>query len=75
MRLLVVEDEKALATVLKKGLEEEVFTVELSFDGEDDLFLASNYASDPILLDVVLPHIDDLALLKALRKEWVENPC
>lgn len=75
MRLMVVEDEKTLATVLKKGPEEDGFTAELSFDGEDDLFLASKNAFDTILLDVMLPHIDGLALLKALRKEGVETPC
>lgn len=74
MRLLVVEDEKALANVLKKGLEEEGFTVELAFDGDDGLFLAGNYAFDAILLDIMLPRIDGLSLLTELRKEGVETP-
>jgi len=67
MRLLIIEDEKPLATVLKKGFEEQGFTVDLSFDGEDGLFLAENYAFDAILLDILLPEIDGLAVLKILR--------
>ena len=74
MRLLLVEDEKSLAIVLKKGLEEQGFTVELSFDGEDGLFLAQNYAFDVILLDIMLPNIDGLELLQTLRKSGVETP-
>lgn len=74
MRILLVEDEKPLATVLKKGLEEEGFTVELSFDGEDGLFLAGNYAFDIILLDIMLPGIDGLSILSTLRKEGNETP-
>ena len=74
MRLLIIEDEKPLAIVLKKGLEEQGFTVELSFDGEDGLFLAQNYAFDLILLDVMLPKMDGLSLLKSLRKGGIETP-
>jgi len=74
MRLLLVEDEKPLAIVLKKGLEEQGFAVELSFDGEDGLFLARNYAFDVILLDIMLPGVDGLSVLKILRKEGNETP-
>lgn len=74
MRLLIVEDEKPLARVLKKGLEEQGFTVDLSFDGEDGLFLAENYAFDAILLDIMLPKLDGLTLLKTLRRRGVETP-
>lgn len=74
MRLLLVEDEKPLAIVLKKGLEEQGFTVELSFDGEDGLFLAQNYAFDVILLDIMLPNINGLELLQTLRKSGIETP-
>ncbi len=74
MRLLIVEDEKPLALVLKKGFEEQGFTVDLSFDGEDGLFLAENYAFDAILLDITLPELDGLTLLKTLRRGGVETP-
>jgi DNA-binding response OmpR family regulator len=71
---LIVEDEKPLARVLKKGLEEQGFTVELSFEGEDGLFLARNYAFDAILLDVMLPKIDGLELLRTLRAKGIDTP-
>ena len=74
MRLLIIEDEKPLAVVLKKGFEEQGFTVDLSFDGEDGLFLAENYAFDAILLDIMLPRIDGLSLLKILRDRGSVTP-
>lgn len=74
MRLLIIEDEKVLAKVLKKGFEEQGFSVELSFDGEDGLFLAESYAFDAILLDIMLPKRDGLSLLKTLRRRGVETP-
>jgi len=64
MRLLIIEDEKSLAKVLKKGFAEQGFSVDLSFDGEDGLFLAENYPFDAILLDITLPKLDGLSLLK-----------
>jgi DNA-binding response OmpR family regulator len=74
MRLLIIEDEKLLASVLKKGLEEEGFTVDLSGDGEDGLFMAQNYDFDAILLDIMLPKIDGLTVLKRLRKSAISTP-
>lgn len=74
MRLLVVEDEKPLARVLKKGLEELGFVVELSNSGEDALFLAQNYDFDCILLDIMLPEVDGLTILKKLRRRGSETP-
>ena len=74
MRLLIIEDEKPLAKVLQKGFSEQGFTVELSFDGEDGLFLAEHYPFDAILLDIGLPHIDGLSLLQTLRRRNVLTP-
>lgn len=74
MRLLIVEDEKALAQVLKKGFEEHGFAVELTFDGEDALFLARLYAFDAILLDIMLPGRDGLSVLATLRKRGNATP-
>lgn len=69
MRLLIVEDERPLANVLKKGFEEHAFTVDLAFDGEDGLFRAEFYDFDAIILDIMLPKMDGLAVLNALRKK------
>lgn len=74
MRLLIIEDEKPLAIVLKKGLEEQGFTVDLSFDGEDGLFMAGSYPFDAILLDIMLPKVDGLEILSQLRDRGVDTP-
>ncbi len=74
MRLLIIEDEKPLAHVLKKGFEEQGYSVELSFDGEDGLFLAKYYAFDAILLDIMLPKLDGISLLGALRRRDNTTP-
>ncbi len=74
MRILIIEDEKLLASVLKKGLEEQGFTVDLSSDGEDGHFMVQNYDFDAILLDIMLPEIDGLTILKQMRKSGIETP-
>lgn len=74
MRLLIIEDEKPLANVLKKGFEENAFTVDLAFDGEDGLFRAEYYDFDAILLDIMLPKMDGLSLLQALRNKGIVTP-
>lgn len=74
MKILVIEDEKKLARLVKKGLEENDFIVDLSFDGEEGLHFAENYAYDAVLLDIMLPGIDGLAILKALRKRNNDVP-
>lgn len=74
MRLLIIEDEKPLANVLKKGFEENAFTVDLAFDGEDGLFRAEYYDFDAIILDIMLPKMDGMALLHSLRKKAIGTP-
>ncbi|MCA3120864.1 MAG: heavy metal response regulator transcription factor [Rhodocyclaceae bacterium] len=68
MKLLVVEDELKLAEYLRKGLSEEGFVVDLAANGVDGLHLASEFDYDLIVLDGMLPGIDGLALLTALRQ-------
>ena len=55
MKLLLVEDDKKIATAVKRGLEAEGFTVEVAFDGNDGLWLATEGAYDLIVLDIMLP--------------------
>lgn len=74
MRVLIIEDEKNLAKILKKGLEENSYTVDLSHDGEEGLFMAENYPYDAVLLDIMLPHIDGLTILNTLRKKKNDAP-
>ncbi len=74
MKILVIEDEKDLAEIIKEGLENQSFTVDLCFDGEDGLFMAENYAYDALILDIMLPVMDGLTLLEKLRVKKVTVP-
>ena len=68
MKLLVIEDELKLAEYLKKGLTESGYVVDVSHDGIDGLHLSVEGDYDLIVLDGMLPGIDGLTLLAALRK-------
>ncbi len=68
MKVLVIEDETKLADYLRKGLTEEGFVVDVAHDGIDGLHLATELAYDLIVLDGMLPGIDGLAVLAALRQ-------
>ncbi|MFN4329202.1 MAG: heavy metal response regulator transcription factor [Limnobacter sp.] len=68
MKLLLVEDDLRLADYLKKGLEEEGFVVDLARNGIDGLHLATQGHHEVIILDGMLPDIDGLAVLAALRQ-------
>ena len=74
MRILVVEDERKVASFIKKGLEEEGYAVDVSADGEEGLALALTRVHDLIILDVRLPKIDGLRVLQALRHDSVTAP-
>ena len=68
MRLLVVEDEVKLAAYLHKGLTEEGFVVDVAHNGVDGLHLAMECDYDLLVLDAMLPGIDGLGVLSALRQ-------
>lgn len=68
MKLLVIEDEAKLAEYLRKGLSEEGYVVDVARNGIDGLHLATEGSHDIILLDGMLPGIDGLAVLAALRQ-------
>jgi heavy metal response regulator len=74
MRILVVEDEKKVASFIKRGLEEENFTVEVAHDGEEGLYMGETNPYDLILMDVMLPKMDGLAVVKELRNRNVLTP-
>ncbi len=74
MRILVVEDEKKVASFIKKGLEEEYYSVDTAFDGKEGFRLALNEEYDLIILDVMLPYKDGFTLLKELRSNNVQTP-
>lgn len=74
MRILLVEDEKALSDVVKKGLTELGFAVDRAFDGEEGLFLAGEENYDLIILDLMLPKMDGVTVCKNLREKKVDTP-
>lgn len=67
MRILVVEDEKKVASFIKKGLEEEHYAVDIAYDGEEGLALAQINEYDLILLDIMLPKLDGMEVLTRIR--------
>lgn len=71
MRILVVEDEKKVASFIKKGLEEEGYAVDIAPNGEEGLAMSLAQVHDLIILDIRLPKLDGLQVLKALRQEKV----
>ena len=74
MRILVVEDEKKVASFIKQGLEEEGYAVDAAADGEEGLVLALTRVHDLIILDIRLPKMDGLRVLQALRHDSVTAP-
>jgi len=74
MRILVVEDEPKLARALQKGLTEEPYAVAVANDGDDGLHLARSNPYDLILLDLMIPGMSGLELLRTLRAEGKDLP-
>jgi len=74
MRLLVVEDEKKVASFIKKGLEEEGYAVDLASDGETGLSMALDRIHDLVILDLNLPKMDGLSILKQMRDQKTSTP-
>ena len=74
MHVLIVEDEKKMAELLKRGLEEENHSVSLAFDGRDALEMAQSLEYDAIVLDLMLPGIDGFEVARRLRKGGNKTP-
>ena len=67
MKLLIVEDDRKIAAVVKRGLEAEGYTVEVAFDGPDGLWLATESSFDLIVLDIMLPGRNGFQVCADLR--------
>jgi DNA-binding response OmpR family regulator len=75
VRILVVEDERKVASFLRQGLEEEGHAVEVAGDGAAALdVLEANHGYDLVVLDVMLPKRDGFDVLKTLRQQKVRTP-
>lgn len=68
MRVLVIEDEADLARALYRALEEEGYSVDVARDGVDGLFKAQSCEYDAVVLDLMLPKLDGLSVLRRLRE-------
>ena len=68
MKVLVVEDDSKIAAVVKRGLEAEGFSVEVSLDGEDGLWRATEHHHDLVIVDLMLPGRDGFEICRGLRQ-------
>jgi heavy metal response regulator len=74
MRILVVEDEKKLASFIQKGLKEKQYAVDVVDSGDEGLFCAQTNPYDLIVLDIMLPGKDGLFICRELRKQNITTP-
>ncbi len=74
MRILVVEDEKKVASFIAKGLTEESYAVDVAYDGEEGVFMALENDYDLIVLDLMLPKLDGMEILKKIRDSGKDVP-
>ena len=74
VRVLVVEDEVKLASLIRKGLREEGLLADVAIKGEDALWMAGEGTYDAIVLDVMLPGIDGFETCRRLRGQDIRTP-
>ncbi|MDF3306252.1 response regulator transcription factor [Rhodococcus sp. T2V] len=74
MRVLVVDDERRLATGLRRGLEAEGFAVDVAYNGTDGLWMAQENDFDAIVLDVMLPGLNGYRVCAELRTQHIWTP-
>jgi DNA-binding response OmpR family regulator len=74
MRILVIEDERRLCSIIKRGLIEEGYAVDTSYDGEEGEYLAETTPYDLIILDIMLPKKDGIEVCQNLRLKRVNTP-
>jgi len=74
MRILVVEDERRMADLLRKGLEEELHSVSVVFDGQSAIEFARTSQFDAIVLDVMIPGLDGFEVARRLRQSNDHTP-
>ncbi|HEY1946240.1 MAG TPA: response regulator transcription factor [Bryobacteraceae bacterium] len=74
MRILVIEDERKLASAVKQGLEADGYTVALAHTGEEGFYLICKQAFDLAILDVMLPGRDGFEILGSLREQGIRIP-
>ena len=74
MKILLVEDEKMIATAVTQVLKKENYLVDLAFNGEEGLDNALTGIYDVIVLDILLPKMDGIDILREIRKAQINTP-
>jgi two-component system response regulator ArlR len=74
MRILMVEDEKNMAEAVAQVLKRNHYSVDLEYNGEDGLDCGLSGIYDIIILDIMLPKVDGISVLKELRRNGIETP-
>ena len=73
-KILVVDDDRETASYVAKGLTQEGHSVEQATNGQDGLFRATDGSFDLVILDRMLPVLDGLSVLRAIRAAQIETP-
>lgn len=75
MRILVIEDEHKIANAVKRGLEQEAYAVDLSYDGDDGMAMATTEPYDLVIIDRMLPgSYEGLDIVKQMRQDGIHTP-
>jgi len=74
MKMLIIEDDENILSVLKRGFEEEHYIIDSSYDGEEGEYLALTNSYDIILLDWMLPNKDGIEILENIRAKGITTP-
>ena len=74
MRILIAEDERDLNRLIVKVLEKEGYGVDACFDGKEALYYLENTEYDAAVLDIMMPGMDGLEVLRAVRKKGLDLP-
>lgn len=74
MKLLLAEDEKELSKALKAILESNRYSVDAVYDGEDAIYYMENSEYDAVILDIMMPKVDGITVLKTIREKGIDVP-
>jgi len=74
MKILLIEDERKIASFIERGLKEEHFIVDVTYDGENGSYMAQVNDYDLVILDIMLPGKDGVRVCTELRKKKIDTP-
>jgi two-component system OmpR family response regulator len=74
VRILIIEDDKEVASFIKTGLEQAGYVVDRADSGKDGLFLATTESYDALIVDRMLPGVDGLTIIRTIRASKIQTP-